>query len=244
MNLSKQNILINDLKNGVLDLTFKINGPIISQIARVFKEDWEFATGKKFQPLFTKDFPIVNNNINPARIIPDGPDTKKKIIEPIAHGAINAAIKKILILTPYFLPENNILTAIEMAAMKGVNVEIIIPNKNKPRFINWAVEPNFLRLIKNDVKIYRSPEPFDHSKMFVVDDEWIFIGSANWDVRSFKLNFESNMEIFSKDLAKELTAIFECKKKKSKLTTAFECENLPLLKRLRNNVYRLLTPYG
>ncbi|MDR1401255.1 MAG: phospholipase D-like domain-containing protein [Endomicrobium sp.] len=250
MNLSKENILIDNLKKGVLDIAFKIKGPIIHQISEVFEDDWEFATGKKFQSTSkSKKLRNIRNiefNFNPApaRLIPDGPDNKSGIIELIVHGAINAAMKKILIATPYFLPENNILTALEMAAMKGVNVEVVIPDKTDYAFINWAVEPNFLRLIESGVKIYRTPPPFDHSKIFLVDNEWVFIGSANWDVRSFKLHFESNMEVFSKDLAKELSDIIKTKKEKAKLTTAQECIDLPLLKRIRNNAYRLLTPYS
>jgi cardiolipin synthase len=243
MNLSKRNVLIEDQKNGILDITFKIKGHVINQIAEVFEDDWEFATGKKFQSL-PKDLSDTEAGIIPARIIPDGPDNKSGIIELIAHGAINTAAKKIIIVTPYFLPENNILTAIEMAAMRGVDVDIIIPDKSDYCFIDWAVESNFLRLVKSGVKIYRTPPPLDHSKIFIVDNEWVFIGSANWDVRSFKLNFESNMEIFSKNLAKKLTTIAESKKRKAKFTTAHECKTLPFLKRIRNNSHRLLTPYG
>jgi cardiolipin synthase len=244
MNLTKQNVLINDLKNGILDLTFRIEGPVIKQISEVFEDDWEFTTGKKFQSI-SKGLPnVVEGGTIAARIISDGPDNKKDVIEIITHGAINIAIKKILIVTPYFLPEDNILTALEMAAMRGVNIEIIIPEKSDHSFIDKAIEPNFLRLINCGVKIYRTPPPFDHSKIFIVDDEWIFVGSANWDVRSFRLNFESNIEIFSKKLAKKLTMIAETKRLKAKLVTISECENLPLLKRIRNNAYRLLTPYG
>ncbi|MDR0800799.1 MAG: phospholipase D-like domain-containing protein [Endomicrobium sp.] len=243
MNLSKKNVLIDDPKNGILDITFKIKGHIINQMSEVFKDDWEFATGKKFKSS-PKRLPSIEADTIPARIIPDGPDNKSGIIELISHGAINVATKKILIMTPYFLPENNILTAIEMAAMRGVDVDIIIPDKGDYGFINRAVEPNFLRLIKSGVKIYRTPRPFDHSKIFVVDDEWVFIGSANWDVRSFKLNFESNIELFSKNLARKLSDIAESKKRKAKLTTAHECKTLPFLKRIRNNACRLLTPYG
>ncbi|MDR3281545.1 MAG: phospholipase D-like domain-containing protein [Endomicrobium sp.] len=243
MNLSKKNILINDLKNGVLDITFKIKGPIIKQILEVFENDWEFSTGKKFQSLSKNCFATEADTI-PARIIPDGPNNKNGIIELITHGAINVAVKKILITTPYFLPENNILTALKMAAMRGVEVEIVIPEKTDYTFISWAVESNFFYLVKNGVKIYRTPRPFDHSKIFIIDDEWIFVGSANWDVRSFKLHFESNIEIFSKNLAKELTEIVEIKKKKATLTTAEESKNLSFLKRIRNNAYRLLTPYS
>ncbi|MDR1926199.1 MAG: phospholipase D-like domain-containing protein [Endomicrobium sp.] len=243
MNLAKQNVLINDFKNGILDLTFRIEGPVIKQISEVFEDDWEFTTGKKFQSI-SRGLPNIEAGIIAARIISDGPDNKKDVIEIITHGAINIAIKKILIVTPYFLPENNILTALEMAAMRGVDIEIIIPEKSDHGFIDKAIEPNFLRLVNCGVKIYRTPPPFDHSKIFVVDDEWIFVGSANWDVRSFRLNFESNIEIFSKKLAKKLTMIAEAKRLKAKLVTIAECENLPLLKRIRNNAYHLLTPYG
>ncbi|GMO51066.1 MAG: cardiolipin synthase [Candidatus Endomicrobiellum trichonymphae] len=243
MNLSKKNVLIDDHKNGILDITFKIKGHVINQMSYVFEDDWEFATGKKFQSL-SKDLSDTEAGTIPARIIPDGPDNKSGTIERIAHGAINVAAEKILIVTPYFLPENNILAALEMATMRGVDVDIIIPDKSDYSFMDWAVEPNFMRLVKSGVKIYRTPPPLDHSKIFVVDSEWVFIGSANWDVRSFKLNFESNIEIFSKNLAKELIAIAELKKRKAKFTTVHECKALPLLKRIRNNMYRLLTPYG
>ncbi|MDR1259943.1 MAG: phospholipase D-like domain-containing protein [Endomicrobium sp.] len=243
MNLSKNNILIDNPKKGILDITFKISGPIIDQISKIFEDDWEFTTGKKFQSL-SKDLSFIKTGKIPARIIPDGPDNKNGIIELIMHGAINTATKKITIITPYFLPENNILTALEMASMKEVEVEIIIPEKSDHKFINWATEANFLRLIKRGVKIYRTPPPFDHSKIFIVDNEWIFLGSANWDVRSFKLHFESNIEIFSKNLAKELLTIIEIKKQKAKLTTELECKNLSFFKHIRNNASRLLTPYG
>jgi cardiolipin synthase len=243
MNLSKKNVLIDDQENGILDITFKIKGHVIDQMVEVFEDDWEFATGKKFQS-FSKDSFDIEAGTIPARIIPDGPDNESGIIERITHGAINTATKKILIVTPYFLPENNILAALEMATMRGVDVDIIIPDKSDYSFIDRAVESNFLRLVKSGVKIYRTPRPLDHSKIFVVDSEWVFIGSANWDVRSFKLNFESNIEIFSKNLAKELTAITELKKRKAKFTTVHECKTLPFLKRIRNNMYRLLTPYG
>ncbi|MDR0617577.1 MAG: phospholipase D-like domain-containing protein [Endomicrobium sp.] len=242
MNLSKNNCLINDKKNAIIDITFKINGPAIQQAAEIFEEDWEFVTEKKFNSI-AKSIKYTNSKGLAARVIPSGPDKKNNIIELIALGAINAAIKKILIITPYFLPERNILIALEMAAMRGVEVEIILP-KIHNSFISKASEANFLNLINCGVKIFRTLPPFDHSKIFVVDSEWVFVGSANWDVRSFKLNFESNIEIFSKSLAKKLEIIAKEKKEKAILITAEYCKNISILKKLRNNMYRLLTPYG
>ncbi|MDR1928858.1 MAG: phospholipase D-like domain-containing protein [Endomicrobium sp.] len=244
MNLSENNVLINDIKNGILDITFKIKGPVINQIFDVFEYDWEFVTKKEIPFLYKEKIVNFKEGTIPIRIISDGPDNKNRIIELIIHGAINMATKKILIITPYFLPENNILTAIKIAAMRNINVEIMIPDRSDFRFIDIASAPNFLKLINSGVKIYRISRPFDHSKILIIDNEWIFVGSANWDARSFKLNFESNMEIFSNSLAKKLTTIAELKKKKAKLITAYECENISILKKIRNNAYRLFTPYA
>lgn len=242
MNLSKENVLIDDKKRGVIDITFKVEGPVIDQLSQVFEDDWEFTTGKSMRAC-SKYIKNIEAGNMPAKVIPDGPDNEQGKIERLVHGTINAATKKISIVTPYFLPEDNILTALEMAAMKGIVVEVIIPEFNDHRVLNWAEEPNFLSLLEKGVKIYRTPPPFDHSKIFVVDNEWVFIGSANWDVRSFRLHFESNMEILSKELASQLCDIIEKKKEASKMVTIEECKNMHILKRLRNNAFRLLTPY-
>jgi cardiolipin synthase len=245
MNLSKNNVLINDINNGIIDITFKIEGPVIKQILKVFKHDWEFTKHQEYYFIENK----INNKINdkntiPARIISDGPDSQFDKIEFIMHGAINMAKCKIAIVTPYFLPENNILVALQMAAMRGINVEIIIPECSDCKFLDWACESNFLNLLISGVKIYRTARPFDHSKIFIVDDEWIFVGSANWDVRSFKLHFETNIEIFSHNLAKKLNNIINIKKRKAKFVTIRDMRHISYLKRIRNNACRLITPYG
>ncbi|MCL1971915.1 MAG: phospholipase D-like domain-containing protein [Endomicrobia bacterium] len=242
MNLALENTLTDDMKKGVQDITFKVEGPVVDQMSQVFEDDWEFTTGKPMRG-YSKNLPDSPKGSIPGRIIPDGPDNKQRKIELIAQGAINAASKKITIVTPYFLPENNILTSIEMAAMRGVEVEIIIPSKTDSIIMDWAMEPNFAKLIERGVKIYKTHPPFDHSKYFVVDDAWVFIGSANWDVRSFRLHFECNMELLSKELAGELIAITESKKKKARTATIEKSRKLHFLKRIRNNACRLLTPY-
>lgn len=242
MNLSKDNILIKDKKRGVLDITFKVEGPVIDQIAQVFEDDWYFAANEEMFS-HSKILKGTKKGDMLARVIPDGPDKDSGKIELLIHGRINSAQKKIIIVTPYFLPENNILTALELAAMRGVDIEIILPIKSDHIIMNWAEEPNFKRLIEKGIKIYKTPRPFDHSKIFVIDNEWSFIGSANWDVRSFKLHFESNMEVLSKSFAKELTQIANQKRKKSKIVTLESIKKINILKRIRNNAFRLITPY-
>jgi len=242
MNLSKDNVEINNLKTGVLDLTFKVEGPVVDQITQVFEDDWEYTTGKKMLGC-SKFARLKEKGKLFARVVPDGPDENNGRIETLVHARINLAQKHILIVTPYFLPENNLLTALELASMRGVKVEIILPELNNHMVMRWAEEPNFARLIKKGIRIYRTPRPFDHSKLFVIDSEWSFIGSANWDVRSFKLLFEANMEVIGKKFAAQLIKIADKKKKPAKRATLSESTNLPILKRLRNNLMRLMTPY-
>ncbi|MDR1941018.1 MAG: phospholipase D-like domain-containing protein [Endomicrobium sp.] len=242
MNLSAKNVHPETLKDGVSDITFKIEGGAVWSLSRVFGSDWAFASGEKFAAAAQSPLRASSGSAA-ARVIADGPDSRNGKIELLNQAMIGAAKKSALIVTPYFLPENNILTALEIAALKGVRVEIILPKKSDHRIMNYAMEPNFERLASKGVKIYFTPPPFDHSKIFVIDGELSCIGSSNWDVRSFRLNFEANMEIVSSDFGALLTQIAESKKKTAELFKLSCSRNLPFFKRLRNNACRLLTPY-
>ena len=243
MNLSQDNVLTDDKENAVCDITFRVEGAVIDQICQVFEEDWFFVKGENFESCSNFiDYEIAENG-EPARVIPDGPDIKERRIQLLIGGALHFALDHIVVATPYLLPENDIVIALEMAAMRGINVEIIVPQMSDHKFITWAQEANLEYLIERGVKIYKQPPPFDHSKIFVVDGAWSFIGSANWDVRSFRLNFEANMEIYSKELAAELLGIVEEKKAVSRLVTLEECRDIGFARKIRNKALRLLTPY-
>lgn len=239
MNIAKENLLKTNPKDPVQDTTFKIEGPVISQIIRIFMEDWIFSLKKPFRPVLLKDEHCLPGE-SLCRAIPDGPDGDYGKVELMVLGAINCAGNNIKITTPYFLPEENILTALELAAMRGVDTEIILPQKSNIFGMDWAMQANFNRLIKKGVKIHLQAPPFDHSKIMTVDNIWSFIGSSNWDVRSFKLNFEANMEIIDRNLAEKLNEIILSKKKKSVQAREKKYPFGPLLIR---NVFKLLTPY-
>lgn len=244
MNISQGNLLLQNPKDPIQDITFEVRGPILYQLSRLFEEDWIFAGKKSFLPQASHNKNKRNfHGSTPARILPDGPDGDFGKVERMCLGAICCAQESIRIVTPYFLPENNILSALETASLRGINVEIILPKKSNIFGMDWAMQANFIRLLTKGVKIYQTPPPFDHSKLFLVDDIWLFTGSANWDVRSFKLNFESNMECFDPALAQKVRHIIEQKKKRAALVCKENFQHLSPLKRLRNNAMRLLTPY-
>lgn len=239
MNISEGNLLKSKPQYPVRDITFKIEGPVIEQISLLFLQDWAFASKKHFTPLAFTQKPQTAGQ-TACRIIPDGPDYASRKIELINIAALNCAQKSVTIVTPYFLPQNTVLTALEMASMRGVNVEVILPSKSNIFGMDYAMSANFNRLIKKGVKIYLSPPPFDHSKFMIVDDIWLFAGSSNWDERSFRLNFESNIEIADKELSLKMRLAAEQKKDSA---VPLKAKNLDIFRRLRNNALRLFTPY-
>lgn len=250
MNIAQGNLVAANPKDPIQDITFEIRGPVIEQIEQLFEEDWVFSGKKPFRAAAPQHAAAQRTQQppqtppakqTPARIIPDGPDGDYGKFERLCLGALCCAQKSIRIVTPYFLPGNEILTALETAAGRGVTVEIILPQKSNIFGMDWAMRANFPRLLKNGVHIYRARPPFDHSKLFLVDDIWLLAGSANWDQRSFKLNFESNIECFDSALAKQVAAII--RRKKENAAALSPAQKIPLLHTLAANLFRLLTPY-
>lgn len=242
MNIAEGNLVNTSPKSPISDVTFKISGPVVDQMARVFEEDWLFSGKKPFHSVSRHGREHLPGKI-PARIIPDGPDSDFGKIEQMVLGALSCAQKSIKIVTPYFLPEENILSALEIAAMRGVSVELILPAKSNILGMDRAMRANFHKLLSKGIKIYRTCAPFDHSKIMLVDEAWIFIGSANWDVRSFKLNFECNLECVDVELATVINRVIDQKKHRSLLGETCAQEDLSFWRTMLDNAFRLLTPY-
>ncbi|MBO4675857.1 MAG: phosphatidylserine/phosphatidylglycerophosphate/cardiolipin synthase family protein, partial [Elusimicrobiaceae bacterium] len=240
MNISEGNLLKTQPKEPIQDITFQATGSIVEQISRIFEEDWSFSTQTNLTHVPQRHN---KNGSVAARIIPDGPDSNYGKLSLLFIGAINSAQQKIQIVTPYFLPEEDILSALEVAAMRGLQVEIILPQKSNIWGMDHAMRANFVRLLTRGIKIYRTCSPFDHSKLFLVDNEWLCIGSANWDVRSLKLNFECIMECLNKDLAANVATIIEHKKQKAQKENLTILQQRPWYQKLLDNAFKLLTPY-
>ncbi|WP_428898463.1 cardiolipin synthase [Parelusimicrobium proximum] len=228
--------------DAVQDITFKILGPLAEHVHDVCRADWNFASSHYLAPRKEFDATVYDEK-NLGRIIEDGPDSEEEVLELLCIAALNFAKKKITIINPYFLPGESVLKAVEMTAMKGVEVNIIIPELGDHKYMTWAMEANYERILACGANIYLSRLPFDHSKSTVVDGAWVFVGSANWDERSFKLNFECNIELMDRTLAKELDDLAEKKKALSKKLSYNVYKNKPLRIKIRNNIFRLMTPY-
>lgn len=223
-------------------LHFKIEGPVVCDLMEAFAIDWAFTTqemlaGPTWFPKLERKGTII------ARGVPDGPDEDLDKINEIILGALAVAKKRARIITPYFLPSRSIIDALCVAAMRGVQVDILLPSKNNIAIMNWAVVPQLPHLLGKGVNIYVSRPPFDHTKLFVADGIWSLIGSTNWDPRSMRLNFEYNLECYSEELALELDAIIDEKLARADKVTLEQIEQRSTLERLRDGAAQLMAPY-
>ena len=248
MNVSQSNV-VKSAVHPIDDVHFKVTGPVIDQISQVFIEDWFFATRELIEfPRFS-----LNNSLNTpeqtndksviARVIQDGPDEHHNKIRWTLINALVCAKTSVKIMTPYFIPDQTLMTSLHAAALRGVSIEIIVPEHSNILFVDWVMEANFSRIIEHGIQIYKNKRPFDHSKIVVIDDIWSFIGSTNWDARSLEFNFEINLECFDTLLNAKLTEFFTLKKENATPVIKDEINALPIYKKIRNNLFRLFSPY-
>jgi len=226
----------------VQDLHFRVEGPVVRELVASFGLDWAFTTGEQlggdpWYPVLESTGKVL------ARSVADGPDEDFDVIRRLFLGALAAARHRVRIVTPYFLPDQTLMTALNVTALRGVDVQILLPDKSNLRFVQWAMAAEAAQILEGGARIFRTRAPFDHTKLMLVDDIWCCVGSANWDPRSLRLNFELNLECYDRALAARLNGLVE-----QKLATASELhrsdiQRRPLAIRLRNGFARLLTPY-
>ena len=158
-------------------------------------------------------------------------------------GALSIARSSVRIVTPYFLPYHALVAALNLAAMRGVQVDIILPAKLNLPFVLSASRAMWAQVLTHGCRIWLTPPPFDHSKLMLVDGCWVLLGSANWDARSLRLNFEFNLECYDADLAQRLEKWVETKLAGAHPVTLAELAGRSMPARLRDGIARLLTPY-
>jgi len=240
MNIASQNVMAVRSKDPVQDTHFRIEGPVVGQLTDAFAQDWAFATDEELKG--DAWFPsLTTHGGAPARVIDSGPDEDLEKIEFSILQAIACARGSVAVMTPYFLPDERIITALSLAAMRGVAVDIVIPQRSDRIVVDWANRANIGPLLSDGVRIWRSPPPFRHSKAMVVDGEWCLVGSCNWDIRSFRLNFELCVEVYDRELTASLTALML--RNRGPALTQAELDARSLLARLRDAGVRLMLPY-
>jgi cardiolipin synthase len=225
------------------DAHFELCGPVVTTLQQSFADDWAFSTEEILDgPLwFPRDHSCEGDTI--ARIIVDGPDLPDNPLTAVLFGALSVARDSVSIITPYFIPDAPLSAALISAAQRGVEVEILVPQKNNHVVVQWAGIPLLEPLLEAGCRVLLLEPPFDHSKLMVVDGAWSFFGSANWDPRSLVLNFELNVECYDPDLATEIDRFLEDRRRHACELTLESLRNRSLPLKLRDNLARLFSPY-
>lgn len=224
------------------DIQFEIRGPVVRQLQQVFVDDWAFAADEELAgPAWFPD--IGKSGESCLRAVPDGPDENFETVRLLIYGALAGATRSISIVTPYFLPDAALIAALNTAALRGVRVDIVLPEESDNRLVRWASQTLYWQLLERGCRIWLTPPPFDHSKFMSVDDAWTMVGSTNWDPRSLRLNFELNVELYDAELGARMRRWFDARVASAREVTKADIDGRPLAQRLRDGVARLFTPY-
>ena len=225
----------------VHDYHFKIKGPSAADFQSVFSTDWLFATNEILNDI--KYYPF-NQSAGDSiiRVIDSSPVANYKAFSLTLFGAIMRAEKKIEIISPYFYPETEIISALKYAGLSGVEVNIIIPKHNEHKIVEYASKSLYNELVQSNINIFERELPFIHSKSIVIDGEWAILGSGNMDYLSLRSNYELCFEVIGVEIINKLKDMFEYEKKNSENVSPKSVANNSRLINFRNNFCALFAP--
>jgi len=193
------------------DTHFRLTGPIVTDLFHIASEDWRFTT---HEMLTGEPWHIATPDKQPGdpvfiRAVPSGPDRSVEANHRMLMGAFSVAQSRIRIMSPYFLPDRELISALVTAARRGVEVDIVVPSINNLKLVDRAMTAQFDQILKGHCRIWRARGNFNHSKLLVVDGQWAYVGSSNLDPRSLRLNFEVDLEVMDAAFASEVEALIE-----------------------------------
>ena len=224
------------------DTHVQVTGPAAAMLQLPFAEDWYWATGTVPEGL---DWSVEKDETaGEATVLclPTGPADERETCGLFFLAAINSAEKRLWIATPYFVPDMQIISALKLAALRGVDVRILVPGLNDSRLVEYSSHTYLDEITEAGISAYRFQKGFLHQKVMLIDDDLSCIGSANMDNRSFRLNFEVILAVEDKVLATEVERMLENDFSNSKKIPKGSLASKPFLFRLASRVSKLLAP--
>jgi cardiolipin synthase len=223
------------------DIMARLTGPVVRQLQGIFLEDWFYETGEMLEdaalfPPAPADGPIA------IQVVPTGPDEPTELFQDLIVKAIFLAQRRVVITSPYFIPNEAMLLALRLAALRGVQVDVAIPRRCDHRIVQAAGSFYCDYLMRYGVNVYLFRDGMLHAKTLTIDDDLAMFGSANYDIRSFDLNFELNLFIHAKEAVEELHRLQQGYLDRSDQATADDFPSRTLIGRLKVNLAKLFSP--
>lgn len=224
------------------DAMLRVEGPAVAHLMDVFADDWMYLTRESLEgPLW---FPTLEpKGTGWARAIEAGPDATMDRHRHLWLGALAMARSRVTVITPYFLPDHALMESLITAALRGVRVRIVLPDSSNLPWVHWATLGSLWPVLHGTCEVYLISGPFNHAKLFAVDETWACTGSTNWDPRSLRLNFELVVETFDAALATSIHKDADLAIGSASPLSTAAYNAWPLGARLRNGVFRVLAPF-
>ncbi|WP_246184968.1 cardiolipin synthase [Paracoccus aestuariivivens] len=224
-----------------VDVLLRIEGPVVRQMQAVFLQDWMNYTGEDLGQLLLTS-PSVLDQGDIAQVVATGPDDRQGTLSDCMATMIHAARERLVITTPYYVPDSSLDSAIRTAARRGVDVTMILPARNDSLVVQATSEGFYYGLVSSGVKLMLFKEGLLHAKIITADGRMAMLGSANMDRRSFELNYEMNMLFLGEELTRDLDVRQESYIARAESITISEIRAWSLWRRLRNNLLALAAP--
>ncbi|GGH32599.1 cardiolipin synthase [Paenibacillus segetis] len=224
------------------DTHMVVKGEAVRSLQIIFLQDWQYVTGEKIMDIEYLSPELEQGCSGAVQIIPSGPDNESRTLKNIFFSMITTAKKSVWIATPYFIPDEDILTALQVAGLAGLDVRILFPAKPDKWLPFLASHSYFPAMLESGVKIYEYEKGFLHSKLLIVDGEVATVGTANMDMRSFHLNFEVNALLVQSDSVAKVVKDFERDLISTKLIDIHSFKQKKMIVRLMESAARLFSP--
>ncbi len=191
------------------DLHLRLEGDVVHSLQQVFVEDWAYASGQPALRELLQHSPAPHAGAVAAQVLVSGPDSAWEAIHRVQVGAIHAARQRVWLVTPYFVPGEAAMMALTSAALGGLDVRLLVPKHSDSKVVTYAARSYFDDLLRAGIKIYEYGPRLLHTKALLCDDDLAIIGSANFDHRSFRLNFEVSVMFRDAGIAAELATLIQ-----------------------------------
>lgn len=243
INLRRENISRAG-RPAIRDYHFALCGPIVYEVQYTFLRDWYYITDENPERLLIAEHfqPCDLGGSTAARIINTAPKGQNDVMTDVFFAAIQAARKQLIIVTPYFVPPSDIIRSVRAAALRGVDTRLLLPQKNNHFYAGLASRALYEDLLRAGVKVYERQPPFIHAKALIADDALSIIGTSNFDVRSLKLNYETNLAVFDTVFINKLKKIIIDDLAVSNEIDAMQWRQRPIINQIAENFCNLLTP--